>query len=130
MHSMRQRVPDHVWKTIVQPQGDRLARAGAQERSGRGVQPITDGHNLVGGLALAEDNLGVALAQRAVVIDPCERQIFEREVSQPLECRCRRNTTGGNVREQGLELLGGHATWATGSRYSRKIASASAMDSI
>jgi hypothetical protein len=49
---------------------------------------------------------------------------------QPLECRSGCEAPGSDLGEQDLELLGGHATWATGSRYSRKIASASAMDSI
>ena len=57
-------------------------------------------------------------------------EIFEREMAQPLERRTGRETPGGDVGEQGLELLGSHATAATGSRYSRKIASASAIDSI
>ena len=64
------------------------------------------------------------------MIDPGELEVFEREVSQPLERCPRGNATGGDIGEQALELLGGHATWATGSRYSRKIASASAIDSI
>jgi hypothetical protein len=64
------------------------------------------------------------------MVDPRERQIFEREVSQPLERCSRGEAAGGHLGEQDLELLGGHATWATGSRYSRKIASASAIDSI
>ena len=57
-------------------------------------------------------------------------EIFEGEVPQPLERRLGGEAPGGDVGEQGLELLGSHATWATGSRYSRKIASASAIDSI
>ena len=64
------------------------------------------------------------------MIDPREWQIFEGEVSQPVECCSRSEATGSDIGEQDLELLGGHATWATGSRYSRKIASASAIDSI
>ena len=64
------------------------------------------------------------------MIDPREGQILERQVSQSLEGCSGGYAASGNVSEQGFELLGRHATWATGSRYSRKIASASAMDSI
>ena len=81
-------------------------------------------------LALAEDHLGLALAERAVVVDAGEVEIFERQVAQPLERGAGRQTTGRDLGEQGLELRGFHATWATGSRYSRKIDSASATDSI
>ena len=70
------------------------------------------------------------LAQGAVVIDAGEGEIFEGKVPQPLERRRWGQAPGRDVGEQGLELLGSHATWATGSRYSRKIASASAIDSI
>ena len=65
-----------------------------------------------------------------MVIDPREGEIFERKMAQPLERRVRSQASGRDLGEQGLELLGSHATWATGSRYSRKIASASAIDSI
>jgi hypothetical protein len=51
-------------------------------------------------------------------------------VPQTIERGAGRETAGGDVGEKGLELLGFHATAATGSRYSRKIASASAIDSI
>jgi hypothetical protein len=51
-------------------------------------------------------------------------------MAQAVERRTGGETSGGDVGEQGLELLGFHATAATGSRYSRKIASASAIDSI
>jgi hypothetical protein len=51
-------------------------------------------------------------------------------VPQTVQRRLRGNAAGRNIGEQVFELLGVHATWATGSRYSRKIASASAIDSI
>jgi hypothetical protein len=79
---------------------------------------------------LAEDHLGMALAQRAMVIDPGEGEVFEGEVTQPVERHRGSESARGHVGEQVLELLGRHATWATGSRYSRKIASASPIDSI
>jgi hypothetical protein len=72
----------------------------------------------------------MALAQRSVMIDPGKLQIFEGEVAEPVERCPGGNTSGGDLGEQNLELLGCHATWATGSRYSRKIVSASAIDSI
>ena len=94
------------------------------------MQALTDGHNLLGCLALAEDDFGMTLAQGSVMIYPGEREIFEGEVSKLLHGCCRGKPAGSDVGKQDLELLSGHATWATGSRYSRKIASASAMDSI
>ena len=65
-----------------------------------------------------------------MVVDSGELEVFEGEMTEPVDGRRGREATRGNVREQGLELLGSHATWATGSRYCRKMASASAMDSI
>lgn len=64
------------------------------------------------------------------MIDPGELEIFEGEVPEPLKGSPGSNATGSDVGEQNFELLGCHATWATGSRYSRKIPSASAIDSI
>ena len=89
-----------------------------------------DAGDPVAGLALAEDDLGLALPQGTVMIDAGELEIFEGQVAKPLEGRRRAETTAGDVREQDLELLRSHATWATGSRYCRKIDSASAIDSI
>jgi hypothetical protein len=51
-------------------------------------------------------------------------------VPEPVQGRRRSDASSRHVSEQTFELLGCHATWATGSRYSRKIASASAIDSI
>ena len=65
-----------------------------------------------------------------MMVDPGERQIFVGEVSQALERSVRSQATGSHFGEQALELLWVHATWASGSRYSRKIAWASPIDSI
>jgi hypothetical protein len=51
-------------------------------------------------------------------------------MAQALESRVGSQSAGRDIGEQSFELLDSHATWATGSRYSRKIASASATDSI
>jgi hypothetical protein len=51
-------------------------------------------------------------------------------VPQPVERVGGREPAARDLGEESLELGGSHATWATGSRYSRKIASASAIDSI
>ena len=64
------------------------------------------------------------------MVDPGELEVFEGKVPQPLQRRLGGQAPRGDVGEQALELLGCHATWATGSRYSRKMASASAIDSI
>jgi hypothetical protein len=58
----------------------------------------------------------MALAEVAVVIDPRERQVFEREVSQPVQRRLRGKGAGGDVRQQRFQLGGCHATCGTGSR--------------
>ena len=51
-----------------------------------------------------------------MVVDAGEREIFEGEVAQPLERRAGRQAAGGDIGQQGFELLGSHATAATGSR--------------
>ncbi len=51
-----------------------------------------------------------------MVIDPGEGEIFEGEMAQPVERRRGRQASGRDFGEQALELLGFHATWATGSR--------------
>src|SRR5918994_3977766 len=103
---------------------------GAEECAGGRFQAFANGDDLLGRLAFAENNFGKALPQSSVMVDPRKRQIFKREVPQPVECCPRCEAARRDLGEQDLELLGGHATCATGSRYSRKIASASAMDSI
>src|SRR4051812_11932964 len=110
--------------------GDVLAGPGPEERPGGGLQPLTDREHLLGSLALAEDHLGLPLPQGTMVIDAGEGEIFEGKVTQSVERRLGCDAAGGHVGEQSFELLGCHATWAIGSRYSRKIASASPIDSI
>ncbi len=51
------------------------------------------------------------------MINAGEWKLFEWKVAQAVERRVGGEAAGGNVGEQGLELLGSHATWATGSRY-------------
>ena len=72
----------------------------------------------------------MALPQSPMVIYAGKGNVFEGEMSQPLERGAGGQPSRSNLGEKSFQLLGGHATWATGSRYSRKIASASAMDSI
>ncbi len=130
MNRPREWVPDQLGEALLQANGYRLVCPSSQERAVRLRQSFADSDNLVRGLPLAEDNLGLTLPESAVMIDSCERKVFEGEVPQSFERRARGNAAGRNVGEQVFELLGCHATWATGSRYSRKISSASAMDSI
>src|SRR5262249_25461299 len=89
-----------------------------------------DRHHLVDGLPGAEDHLGMPLPQAPVVVDAGEAEILEREVSQPAYGALGREATCSDFLEQLFQLSGGHATCATGSRYSRKIASASVTGSI
>ena len=130
MHHTSHRMPGQRRKAGLEPVRDGWVGTGPEECARSRLQAFADGDDLVGRLAFAENDFGKTLAQSSVMIDPRERQIFKREVSQPVECCCGRQAAGRHFGEQDLELLGGHATWATGSRYSRKIASASAMDSI
>ena len=51
-----------------------------------------------------------------MVVDAREWKIFEGEVTQPCYRLTGGKPPGGDVGEQGLELLGSHATAATGSR--------------
>jgi hypothetical protein len=51
-----------------------------------------------------------------MVIDAGEVEIFVWEMAQAFERRTGGETPGGDLGEQGLELLGSHATAATGSR--------------
>jgi len=130
MHHSGYRMPGERRKARLEPLRHCRGSTGAEECTGSRFQAFADGDDLLGRLAFTEDNLGKALPQSSVMVDPRERQIFEREMSQPVECCSRCEAARGDFREQDLELLGGHATCATGSRYSRKIASASAIDSI
>ena len=65
-----------------------------------------------------------------MMVDSGEGKVFERKLPQASERRAGGQATRGHLVEQARELLGSHATWATGSRYSRKIISASPIDSI
>ena len=51
-----------------------------------------------------------------MMIDSGEAEIFEGKVAQPVERRRGGQAPGRHLREQVLELLRSHATWATGSR--------------
>ena len=130
MHHSGYWMPGECRKARLEPLRHCRGSTGAEECTGSRFQAFADGNDLLGRLAFTENDFGKALPQSSMMVDPRERQIFEREVSQPLERCSRGEASGGHLGEQDLELLGGHATWATGSRYSRKIASASAMDSI
>jgi len=130
MHHPGYRMPGKRRKARLEPLRHGWGGTGTEECAGGRFQAFADGDDLLGRLSFTENNFGKALPQSSVVVDPRERQIFKREVSQPVECCSRCEATRRNFCEQDLELLGGHATCATGSRYSRKIASASAMDSI
>jgi hypothetical protein len=51
------------------------------------------------------------------VIDSSERKVFERKMPQAGERSADSQVTRRHLCEQAFELLGSHATWATGSRY-------------
>ncbi len=56
-----QRIPDYPRKALPETIGDVLAGPGPEKRPGRGLEPLTDREHLLGGLALAEDHLGLPL---------------------------------------------------------------------
>lgn len=104
-------------------------RTGTEERIVRLGEPLADGYDLLIGLPGAEHDLGMALPQRPMVIDGGKRKALGRKMAQSIEGGRRRQSAGRDIGEEPLELVARHATRATGSRYSKKIASASATDS-
>src|SRR5262249_46506652 len=123
-------VPLEARVPLAQRGGHHRAGAGPEKAAGGRLEPLADRDHLIQRFALAEHHLRLPLAQGAVMVDAGEREVLEGEMPQTIERGVGRETAGGDVGQQGLELLGSHATAATGSRYSRKIASASAIDSI
>ena len=61
------------------------ARAGDEQPVAARDEPLSDGRHLLRRLALAENDLGEALAQGAVMIQRGEAQVFVGKVSQALE---------------------------------------------
>jgi hypothetical protein len=62
-----------VPKSGLEPGGNSLAGPGTQETARSGLEALTDRHDLVGRLALTKNDLGMALAQGPMMIDPRER---------------------------------------------------------
>src|SRR3954466_8834267 len=116
MNSAAKLVPDQVGEPRAQRVSNRTARPGAQKAAACCVKTLADGEHLIRGLALAEDHLGLALAQGAMMIQPGERDVFEGKMAQPLNCGARSHPARSYLGEESFELLGSHATWATGSR--------------
>src|SRR4030095_16737665 len=67
--------------------------------------------------------------ERPVVVQPGELELFGGKMDEPLEGVARRDRAGGDLRKERFQPRAVHAAWKAGSRYSVKIASASAMDS-
>jgi len=130
VHGAGQLVPDHTGKAGPEQLSHLWRGASAQEAPGRGIQMLTDGEDLLRSLSFAEHDFGVTLTQRAMMVQPGERQVFKGQLTQAVDRGARWDSAGGNLDQEGFELLGGHATWATGVRYSRKMAAASPIDSI
>jgi len=61
------------------------ARAGDEQPVAARDEPLSDGRHLLRRLALAENDLGEALAQGTVMIQRGEAQVFVGKVSQALE---------------------------------------------
>jgi hypothetical protein len=80
------------------------------------VEPLADPHDLFDGLAGAEDDLGLALPQAAVVVDRGERKVLGRKMAEPLEGIGRRDAPRGDLGEKPLQVGAVHATCAIGAR--------------
>ena len=103
-HGVRHLLADGLVGVGVGP-GDEQAVAGADDALG-------DCRDLVGRLALAEDDLGEALAGGALVIDPGEPEVFERFLAQnlkePFLGRLRSKIPCADLVEEGANLLAVH----------------------
>ena len=80
--------------------------------------------DLIGGLAGTEDHLGHAMTQRAVVIDFCEAQIFERQVTQAIERGVDVHGTGAHFLKQRAQLVLIHRKFQDSSGTEASLASA------
>ena len=72
-------------------------------------EPFRDRDHLLGRLPLPEDDLGVPLAQRAMLVDARESEIVDRRVVQLSERRVDREATGRYVRQQRPNAIAPHA---------------------
>ena len=97
MHGPGKPVPDDLRKAFQQKACDRLGGAGAEERSAGSSEALTDCHNLLGCLPLAKHDLGVALPERPMMINPGECDVFEREVTEAFERGPWSHAAGGHL---------------------------------
>ena len=81
------------------------------------MEPLADRQDMLDRLVLAEHDLGVILADGAVMIDLGKTEILDGEVTEPDERGSRRDSASAQVFEEGFENGAVHAADATGSRY-------------
>ena len=81
---------------------------GCQDISVVSGEPAEDIGNLFRRFALAEDHLGHALAEGAVVVDLGEPQVFEGQVTEAIDGFVGRELAPANLIEQIFQCLGVH----------------------
>jgi hypothetical protein len=86
MNGSGQRIPDQIREARLEQLGHFNAGSSSQKTTAGCLQPLTDRDHLFGSLSLAEDDFRVAQSQRAVVVHPCEREVFEGEMPQSFNC--------------------------------------------
>ena len=82
-------------------------RIGARDENVLGLveQARDDGADLVGSLALAEDDFRNSVPQRAMMIDLGEAQVFERQVAQAFDGRVDVHRSGADLFEQAAQMI-------------------------
>ena len=73
----------------MRPSGDKVGAsavgAGDQDVAGAGEKALGDGDHLLGCFAFGEDDFGHAVAERAMMVDFGEAQIFKGQVAKALD---------------------------------------------
>ena len=78
--------------------------------------------NLRGRLSFSENDLRHAVAQRAMVVHLGEAEVFERQVTQPIDGVVRRQFALAHLLEEFANGFGVHATVAVGIQPTRTLA--------
>ena len=85
-------------------------RACHQEAFSASGDAVRDGDDLLGGLALPQDDFGLPLPESAVVIDRRERQRLDRISRKPVECRVDVELTVRDLTQQRQHTVADHAS--------------------
>ena len=92
------------------------AGAGAEEGAVHRGEPLADRHRLIDRLSGGKHHFRLSLAERPVMVQPGEFEIFGGKVGKPVERPGGGEDTGGNLSEQGFQAGPVHAGWSAGSR--------------